>query len=76
MLNGDVLSALDFNLLSPLVAFAAGYLFLSLTLHAVRGRGLAFKMFTPALLWTVFAVTAVFTVARNLPMAPFVWLYP
>jgi hypothetical protein len=76
LLHGDVVGALDYNLLLPGVLFFFGYLFFSLFLVFARGRGLSFKIFSPLLLGLFFAFGAVFTVLRNLPYYPFNILYP
>ena len=76
LLHGDVLAALDFNLLLPGFLFFFGYLFVSLLLIAVRGRGLDFRLFTPHRIAGFFIFALVFTVARNLPVYPFNILYP
>src|SRR3954453_2310116 len=47
LFHGDVLTALDFNILIPLWAIVFGYLFVSLVLKAVRGKGLPWKFLTP-----------------------------
>ncbi len=76
LLHGDVLGALDYNLLLPGILFFFGYLFVSLFLTAVRGRGLNFKIFTPLVIWGFFGFALVFTILRNLPFYPFNILYP
>ena len=76
LLHGDVLTALDYNLILPGILFFFGYLFVSLILIAVRGRGLNFKIFTPLVLWGFFGFAFVFTILRNLPYYPFNILYP
>ena len=76
LLHGDVLGALDYNLLLPGILFFFGYLFVSLFLVAARGRGLSFKVFTPLVIWGFFGFAFMFTVLRNLPVYPFSILYP
>ncbi len=76
LLHGDVLGTLDYNLILPGILFFFGYLFVSLILIAVRGRGLNFKIFTPIVLWSFFGFAFVFTILRNLPYYPFSILYP
>jgi hypothetical protein len=76
LLHGDLLGALDYNLLLPAILFFFGYLFVSLFLTFARGRGLSFKIFTPTAVWTFFAIALVFGVLRNLPIYPFNLLYP
>ena len=76
LLHGDLLTALDFNLLLPGILFFFGYLFVSLFLTFARGRGLDFRLFNGKVLWGFFAFAAAFTVLRNLPFYPFNILYP
>jgi hypothetical protein len=76
LLHGEILTALDYNLLLPGILFFFGYLYVSLFLTFARGRGLSFKVFTPKVLWGFFAFALVFTVLRNLPYYPFNILYP
>ncbi|MEP6903059.1 MAG: DUF2752 domain-containing protein [Actinomycetota bacterium] len=76
LLHGDVLTALDYNLLLPAILFFFGYLFVSLFLTFARGRGLNFKIFTPLVIWGFFGFALVFAVLRNLPYYPFNILYP
>ena len=75
-LHGDVLGALDYNLLLPGILFFFGYLFVSLFLTFARGRGLDFKVFTPLVIWGFFGFAFVFTILRNLPFYPFNILFP
>ena len=74
--HGDILGALDFNLLLPFFLFFFGYLFISLFLTFARGRGLNFNVFKPWAIWTFFGFAFVFTILRNLPIYPFNILYP
>jgi|SRR5215204_4828568 len=76
LLHGDVLTALDYNLLLPAILFFFGYLFVSLFLTFARGRALSFKLFNQKVLWGFFAVALCFSVLRNLPFYPFSILYP
>jgi len=76
LLHGDVVSALDFNLLLPPILFFFGYLFVSLFLTTTRGRGLDFKLFGGKILWSFFAFAFAFTILRNLSYYPFNILYP
>jgi len=76
LFHGDILTALDYNLLLPGFAFFFGYLFISLCLTVVRGRGLDFKIFNQKVIWGFFTIAIIFTVLRNLPFYPFNILYP
>ena len=76
LFHGDFIGALDFNLLVPLFAIGFVYLVVLLGSIALRGRHLAFTIFTPAALW-VFTISAVvFGVVRNIPAYPFEVLFP
>lgn len=71
LFHGDVLAALQFNLLLPLYLLFFGYLFVSLALVVGRGRGLSFKVFTPITVYGFVIVSLIFAVLRNLPVYPF-----
>lgn len=71
LFQGDILTALHFNALLPIYALIFGYLFLSLILVIVRGRGLPLSGFPPYLLWIFLSLTVIFGVVRNLPFYPF-----
>jgi hypothetical protein len=75
-LHGEILTALDYNLLLPFILFFFGYLFVSLFLTFSRGRGLSFKPFKPSLVWGFFIFALVFSIVRNLPYYPFNILFP
>lgn len=76
LFHGDILTALDFNALIPLVAIFFGYWFLSLVLTAVRGRGFGFGKMSAGLVGTTFVLLLVFGVIRNIPAYPFTVLFP
>lgn len=69
--HGDILTALQFNLMLPIYLLFFGYLFVSLVLVIARGRGLSFKVFSPATVYGFVIVSVVFAVLRNLPVYPF-----
>ncbi len=71
LLNGDVLSALHFNALIPFYFLFFLYLFVSLALTLIRGRGLEFRVFSPRAIYGFLVLTLVFSVVRNLPFYPF-----
>jgi hypothetical protein len=75
-LHGDVLGALDYNLLSPVILFFFAFLFVSLFLTFARGRGLNFNFFGPRLIFGFFIFALAFGVLRNLPFYPFTVLFP
>ena len=74
--HGDVFGALHFNALLPVYLLVGIYLFVSLGLIVVRGRGLSFNVFKPQLLWGFLIVLLVFGIVRNLPFFPFTLLSP
>lgn len=77
LFHGDVLGAMGYNALIPVWALLFGYLFLSLALFSVRGRGLPMKaLMHPVVLWSLLLVLLIFGVVRNLPFYPFTLLYP
>ena len=71
LLHGDILAALQFNLLLPIFALFFGYVFVSILLTAARGRGLSFKIFTPTAVYTFLIASLIFGILRNLPFYPF-----
>ena len=76
LFHGDVFGALHFNVLLPIYLLVGIYLFVSLGLIVVRGRGLSFNVFKPQLLWGFLIVLLVFGIVRNLPFFPFTLLSP
>lgn len=76
LFHGDVLTALHYNALLPVFGFVIAYLLLSMLLTAVRGRGLAWKFFSPSIMYGFLFVVAAFFVVRNLPFYPFTLLVP
>lgn len=71
LLNGDVFSALHFNILLVVIVPAVVYAVLSLISFAVRGEFLPFPKFTRTSIWVLASVTMIFVVVRNLPFYPF-----
>lgn len=76
LFHGDILTALDYNALIPLIGLFFGYIFLSLVLTAVRGRGLGLGKWSMTLIWVTFGTLLIFGVLRNLPFYPFTILFP
>lgn len=76
LFHGDIVGALDYNALLPLVAVFFGYWFLSLSMVAIRGRGFGFGKMTAGLVMTTFILLLVFGVVRNIPAYPFTVLFP
>lgn len=71
LFQGDVLTALHFNLMLPFYFLFFAYLLVSLGLIVVRNRGLDFRVFSPVVIYGFLILTIVFSVARNLPYYPF-----
>lgn len=76
LFHGRFIPALDFNLLIPVWAFVLGYVWISLLMLAVRGRGLPMWMKDPKFLWASMVVLLVFGVLRNIPVWPLTILFP
>lgn len=76
LFHGEVRAALDFNLMLPVYAVFFAYLFLAMSLIALRGRGISFNFLRPAVVWGFLITSFVFAVLRNLPVYPFTVLYP
>ena len=76
LFHGDVLTALHFNALLPVFALVIGFMFISMFLIAVRGRGLSWRIFPPSAMYGFLVLAAAFFVLRNLPFYPFTLLAP
>ena len=76
LFNGDVLAALNYNILLVLFLPLIIYGFLVLLSLAVRGRGLPFPQLAPSAIWSLAIVLFGFGVLRNLPFYPFTILAP
>lgn len=76
LFQGDLVTAIDFNALIPLWAVILGWVFVSLILLAIRGRGLPMWPTYPRFLWTFLILLAAFGVARNIPVWPLTILFP
>lgn len=76
LFHGDVATALGFNALILVWAVIFGYVLISLTLLAVRGRGLPMWPTTPRFLWAFMIVLLAFGTLRNVPVYPFSLLFP
>ena len=76
LFHGEILNALHFNALLPVFTLVFGFLFVSLFLIAVRGRGLAWKKIPPSAMYGFLFLAAAFFVLRNLPFYPFTLLVP
>ena len=76
LFNGDIATALDFNLLLPIWLVLFGWIFVSLILTAVRGRGLQMPVLSGKTVWMTAGVLLAFGVLRNIPWYPLTVLYP
>lgn len=76
LFHGDIVPALDFNLLVPVWAVVFGWIFVSLILLAIRGRGLPTWPPKPGVLISFLVVLLTFGVLRNIPAWPFTILFP
>jgi len=76
LLHGDVLEALDYNAMLPILMLFFGYLWFSMVLFAVRGRGLTPGKMSIAVIWVMLVLLLVFGILRNLPFYPFNILFP
>jgi hypothetical protein len=76
LLHGDLVTALDFNALTPAFAAAGVFAFASLVMLAFRGRGLKVAGYRPWMLWAALVMMVVFGALRNVPAYPLNVLYP
>ncbi|MFZ1701573.1 MAG: DUF2752 domain-containing protein [Pyrinomonadaceae bacterium] len=76
LFHGDIITAIDFNLLIPMWAVIFGWVLVSLTLLAIRGKGLPMWPTYPRVLWGFVIVLFVFGVLRNIPLWPLTILFP
>lgn len=76
LFHGDIITAIDFNLLIPLWAVIFGWVLVSLTLLAIRGKGLPMWPTYPRVLWGFVIVLFAFGVLRNIPIWPLTILFP
>jgi hypothetical protein len=76
LLNGDLLTALHYNVLLVLFVPMIIYFLVNLLSIAVRGRSLGFSDLSPRAVWTLAIVLLTFGVLRNLPFYPFTALAP
>ena len=76
LLHGDVVGALDFNLLLPIYVLVAFYLIASLVMTVYRGRGLKLKVFDSKWLWGFLIFSLAFGILRNIPVYPLNILAP
>ncbi len=76
LFRGDIIPALDFNILLPVWAVVGAWVFLSFIALAARGRGLPMWPAWPRVLWVFLVTLIVFGVIRNVPVYPFTILFP
>lgn len=76
LFQGDILTALDFNVLLPVWATIFGYVWISMLLLAIRGKGLPMWPTHPKFLWSFMIVLIAFGVLRNIPIYPLSILFP
>src|SRR6476620_3735125 len=76
LFHGDISTALGFNALLPVWAVIIAYVWVSLVVYAIRGKGLPMWPTNPAFLWTFMIVLLVFGIWRNIPAYPFTLLFP
>ncbi|HRI04571.1 MAG TPA: DUF2752 domain-containing protein [Pyrinomonadaceae bacterium] len=76
LFHGDVISAVDFNVLVPLWAVILGWVWVSLMLLAIRGKGLPMWPTNPRFMSVFFIALVVFGVLRNIPVWPLTILFP
>lgn len=70
LLHGDVITAMDHNLLLLPIALLAVWMWIAWTAETA-GRRVPTLPSTPAISALLFGIVAVFTVARNIPGMPF-----
>ena len=76
LFHGDWAAAFGFNALLPVWAVVIAYVWVSLVVYAIRGKGLPMWPTNPTFLWTFMIVLLVFFIARNIPAYPFTLLFP
>ncbi len=76
LFNGDLVTALDFNLLTPIWAVIFIYVAVSFALTAIRGKGLPMWPTNSKFLAVAAVVLLTFGVLRNIPAYPFTFLFP
>ena len=76
LLHGDIVAALDFNVLSTLFVPVIAWTWISHGLQTMGHRPLPSIQWRPAALWTLLAVVVLFWIARNLPFYPLTVLAP
>ena len=76
LFHGDWIVALDFNLLIPIWTVVFSWVFVSLIVLAIRGKGLKMWPTNPRFMTVFGAIMLVFGVLRNVPIWPLTILFP
>lgn len=76
LFHGDIITAIDFNALTPVWAVIFVYVAVSLTLMAIRGKGLPMWPTNPRFVSVFATILLTFGVLRNIPVYPFTILFP
>ncbi|MBK6750728.1 MAG: DUF2752 domain-containing protein [Acidobacteria bacterium] len=76
LFHGDIITAVDFNMLTPFWALIFAYTAVALTMMAVRGKGLPMWPTNPRFITIFGVVLLTFGVLRNIPAYPFTILFP
>jgi hypothetical protein len=76
LFHGDTLTALDYTALIPVWAAVILWVWISLGITAIRGKGLPMWPTKPNFLWAFFIALMIFGVLRNIPVYPLSILFP
>jgi len=76
LFHGDIVTAIDFNAMVPIWAVIIAWVFVSLLILTVRGRGLKMWPTNPRFLWVMMIGMVIFGVLRNIPLYPLTILFP
>jgi hypothetical protein len=76
LLNGNIIAALDYNIMVSFWVPFFTYLGISLLLIGIRGKGLPRFIPPNVLIWSFVIFLMVFWVVRNIPVYPFNLLAP
>jgi hypothetical protein len=76
LFQGDIATSLGYNALIPVWVVIFAYVWTSLMLSLIRGRGLEMWPTSPTFLWGFLIVLCVFGVLRNVPVYPLTLLFP
>lgn len=76
LMHGDLITAIDYNALIFIWAAIFGWVAISLTFLAIRGRGLYMWPTQPRFMYAFMVVLVTFGVLRNIPAWPLTILFP